>query len=94
MTIWINHPDHWCEQRTQQGKFYAKVDFMTKRLCCYIPDQSKLDERCQNLVTYQVYFGYSPTVDDFTETCAEHLEGMLDDNARFEIIRILPDEIA
>ena len=59
---------------------------MTTRLCCCIPDQSKLDARCQNLVEYQIWSGL--TVDDFTESCGEHLEVMLDDSPRFEILRV------
>ena len=59
-----------------------------KRLCCYIPDQKKLDAGCQKSAEYQVWMGYGPTPDDFTESCAEHLEKLLDDNVRFEILRI------
>lgn len=59
-----------------------------KRLCCCIPDQNKMDQGCQNPAVYQIYFGYIPTVNDYTEVCAEHLEEMLDDNVRFEILRI------
>jgi hypothetical protein len=56
------------------------------RLCCYIPDQSKLIERCQNPAQYQIWTGNTP--DDFAESCAEHLESMLDDHVRFEVLRI------
>ena len=56
------------------------------RLCCYIPDQTKLDEWCQKLAVYWICMGSAP--DDFTESCAEHLEQMLDDSGRFEIVRI------
>lgn len=59
-----------------------------ERLCCCIPDQDKLDERCQNLAAYRILFGNYPGVDDFTESCSEHLEEMFDDNVRFEILRI------
>ena len=56
------------------------------RLCCCIPDQTKLDERCQNLAEYQIWTG--STVDDYTESCEVHLVEMLDDSGRFEIVRI------
>lgn len=58
----------------------------TKRLCCWIPDQTKLDEGCQNLAEYEIWTGNGP--DDNTESCAEHLEVMLDDHNYFMIYRI------
>ena len=61
---------------------------MEKRLCCCIPNQEEPDDRCRNLAEYQIWNGYSPTPDDYTESCAEHLEKMLDDSGRFEILRI------
>jgi hypothetical protein len=61
----------------------------SKRLCCCIPDQSKIDERCHNYATYQIWNGHNPTPDDYTESCAEHLEEMLDDSSRFEVLRIV-----
>ena len=63
-----------------------KQDKDSNRLCCCIPDQSKLDESCQKLAAYQIWTG--STVDDYTESCAEHLEQMLDDSGRFDIVRI------
>ncbi len=59
-----------------------------ERMCCYIPDQDKLDIGCDKLAVYRILFGYYSTVDDFTETCADHLEVMPDDNVRFEVLRI------
>ena len=59
---------------------------MDKRLCCCIPDQTKQDEQCQNLATYQIWWGNTP--DDFTESCATHLEEMLDDHVSFTVLRI------
>ncbi len=53
--------------------------------CCFIPDQSKLDQWCQNNAKYRIISGPSP--DDYTESCGQHLEQMLDDSIRFEICR-------
>ena len=68
----------------------CRMDRMTEEIkareCCFIPDQSKLDAGCQRLAEYQIWTGYTP--DDYTESCAEHLEEMLDDSSRFEIVRI------
>jgi hypothetical protein len=61
---------------------------MDKHLCCCIPDQTKLDEGCQNLAEYQIIMGDNPTPDDYTESCAEHLEEMLDDSEKFTVLRI------
>ncbi len=60
----------------------------SNRLCCCIPDQSKLDEGCQELAEYTIWAGDTYTVDDYTESCAEHVGLMLDDNDRFEIVRL------
>lgn len=61
---------------------------MTERLCCCIPDQSKLDEGCKNLAEYVIY-GESNNLElNYTESCGEHLEQMLDDSRRFTIDRI------
>lgn len=64
---------------------------MTKRLCCCIPDQSKLDEGCSNPAEYEIYSsspdGMRATSPE-TDSCAVHLELMLDDSVRFEILRI------
>lgn len=64
---------------------------MNKRLCCYIPNQERLDKHCQSLAEYQIWMGYNPSPDDYTESCAEHLKDMLDDSARFEVLRISYD---
>lgn len=66
----------------------GKVKPMTKRLCCCIPDQKRLDVGCENLAEYQIWMGNNPAPDDYTESCAEHLEIMLDDSVRFEVLRI------
>lgn len=58
------------------------------RICCCIPDQTKLDERCKNLAVYEIWYGSNPTPCDYSDTCAEHLEELLDDHNRFEIFRI------
>ena len=58
------------------------------RYCCCIPVQTALDEGCLNQAEYQIWFGDNPTPDDCTESCGEHLEAMLDDHNRFEILRI------
>ena len=67
---------------------------MTSRLCCFILNQDKLEEGCENQAEYQIWYGYKPTPDDYTESCGEHLEQMLDDSTRFEILRIEEDEHA
>ena len=51
--------------------------------CCYIADNGL---ECLNSAQYRIISGTSP--DDYTETCSDHLELMLDDSPRFEIIRI------
>lgn len=61
---------------------------MDKRLCCCIPNQDKPEEGCQNLAEYLIFMGEYPSPDDYTESCGEHLEEMLDDSNRFEIYRI------
>lgn len=59
-----------------------------KRLCCFIPDQSKLDEGCENPAVFQVWNYFRPNPDAYTESCAEHLEQMLDDADGFIVLRI------
>jgi len=71
-----------------------------KRMCCYIPDEDRPSKGCHKLAVYRIHFGNHPTIGDqyaysakiedynFTETCANHLEIMLDDNVRFEVLRI------
>ncbi len=54
--------------------------------CCCIPDQTKLNEGCPQEAAYRIISG--PTSDDYTESCATHLEQMLDDSRRFEIVRL------
>ncbi len=61
---------------------------MAGRECCCIPAQQNLESGCTKPAEYQVWFGDNPTPDNFTESCAEHLEAMLDDSVRFEILRI------
>jgi hypothetical protein len=59
-----------------------------KGLCCYIPDQTKLDEGCKNEAVFEIWYGSDPTPDDNSLSCAEHLVQMLDDSVRFEIFRM------
>jgi len=59
-----------------------------KHLCCCIPNQEKPNERCQNPAEYQIWSGWEPRGEQYTESCADHLESMLDDSVRFEILRI------
>jgi len=62
---------------------------MLDRTCCYILDQDKPEVCCQEPAGYQVWYGHDPGPDDYTESCAEHLELMLGDSCdRFEIFRI------
>lgn len=58
-------------------------------LCCFIIDQDAPGDGCMNFAVYQIWNGDSPTPDDYTESCAAHLEQMLDDSMRFEILRIV-----
>ena len=76
------------EIKSRMEEFNKSTTFKSglARLCCYIPDLQKLDKRCQNLATYQIWYGSGP--EDFTESCNEHLEIMLDDNISFTILRI------
>jgi len=64
-----------------------------KRLCCCIPNQMKIGERCQNLAEYEIWMGDNPTPDDFTDSCGKHLEQMLDDSSRFVIFRISANNV-
>ncbi len=57
------------------------------RLCCCIPDQSSLG-RCEKLATFQIWIGDNPSPDDYTESCDDHIAQLLDDNIRFELLRI------
>ena len=59
-----------------------------ERRCCFIPDQETL-EGCKNLAEYEIWYGYNPAPDDYTDACAEHLEGLLDDHSEFKIYRIV-----
>ena len=59
-----------------------------ERLCCCIPDQTRQDMRCTHLAEYQIWSGDDPAPDAYTESCPEHLEQMLDDSMRFEVLRI------
>lgn len=59
-----------------------------ERLCCCIPDQTREDLRCARLAEYQIWFGNDPAPDAYTESCSVHLEQMLDDSVRFEVLRI------
>lgn len=61
----------------------------TQRLCCCIPDQSKLEERCQKPTEFEVWFGWEPGPEDCTDTCSGHVAEMLDDSPRFEIVRVV-----
>ena len=63
---------------------------MKERLCCCIPDQTREDLRCTRLAEYQIWMGDDPTPDAYTESCSVHLEQMLDDSVRFEVLRIPP----
>jgi len=56
------------------------------RMCCYILDQEDLSTGCRNPAMYEIWDGHTP--DDFTDSCAAHLEVMLSDKKRFEVLRI------
>lgn len=47
------------------------------RPCCFIPDQTRLDEPCDNASVYEVWIGTNPTMDSYTECCAAHLHDTL-----------------
>ena len=59
-----------------------------KRQCCFMPDQTDTTSRCDNLAKYEIWYGDEPTHDDYSDACAAHLEELLDDHNRFEILRI------
>jgi len=59
------------------------------RLCCCIPDQNRLDRRCQNDAEWTIEHG--PTPDDYTESCTEHVGTMLTDAVEHRIYRIACD---
>jgi hypothetical protein len=61
---------------------------MAKRLCCCIPDQTKFGERCQKMAEYRIFSEDNPNLDNYTESCGEHLEQMLDGSKVFRIFRI------
>ncbi len=64
----------------------AKALRKKQRLCCYILDQNDLDSGCRNPAIYEIWDGLTP--DDFTDSCAAHLEVMLSDQSHFHIYRI------
>lgn len=57
-----------------------------QRLCCYILDQADLTTGCRNPAVYEIWGGQGP--DDFSDSCAAHLEAMLSDERQFHIFRI------
>lgn len=63
-----------------------------KALCCYIPDQTKLDVQCQKSPEFEIWFGVNPSPDDNTLVCAEHLVEMLDDSDQFTVLRYVAAE--
>ena len=63
-------------------------DKRCERICCCIPDQNKLDEGCKKPAVYEIWYGGNPSPDDFSDSCAEHLEQLLDDSNTFTINRI------
>lgn len=58
---------------------------MKKRLCCFILDKSKSDERCLSLAVREIWVGDSKRPSNFIYTCEEHLEETLD-NLEDEIL--------
>ena len=60
-------------------------DEQFRRYCCYIDQDGN---ECQNQAEYEIWFGYKPRPDDWTDSCSEHLADLFDDNPRFEIMRI------
>jgi len=57
-----------------------------RRLCCCIPDQSRLDRRCENDAEWVIEYG--PTPDDYTESCTDHVGIMLTDAVEHRVYRI------
>ena len=68
------------------------INWRIKAICCYVPGLD-LNEGCQKPAVYQIQFGLYPWTDDFTETCANHLKEMLDDDTHFFGIRRIADAI-
>jgi len=64
----------------------TKEGIVNKRLCCCIPNQSKLQERCQHNAEWIIVHGPSP--DDYTESCTAHVGVMLTDAVEHRIYRI------
>lgn len=58
---------------------------MKASLCCY-SDQEKLTDGCKRESEYQIWSGNGP--EDYTESCFEHLEDMLDNSIYFHVFRI------
>lgn len=53
-----------------------------ERKCC------KID--CDKLAEYEIWSGWKPLPDGYTDSCLEHIPDLLDDEVRFEIIKIGP----
>lgn len=77
------------EKLNALGKRIDAIGSPPRRLCCYIPDQSRLDMRCQNDAEWIIEHGPSP--DDYTESCTEHVGVMLTDAVEHRIYRIACD---
>lgn len=56
------------------------------RTCCYIIGTGKPFEYCKNMAKYQIWYGLTP--DDYTESCAAHLELLCPDVPHFHVTRI------
>lgn len=50
------------------------------RHCCKIG--------CTNKAAYEIWYGYAPKADDYTDACLLHVGDLFDDSPRFEVIAI------
>lgn len=66
---------------------HEKVTSEDDLYCCFIDDSGV---SCDNTADYQIWYGFNPTPDDYTECCDEHVSEMLDieGHERFEVLRV------
>ena len=57
---------------------------MSKRLCCFMPDQSDLKSRCERTAEWEVIASNMP-LEISTDACTEHLGALLDDSEKHEV---------
>jgi hypothetical protein len=90
MVLQLGEAEAYDAKEYANGVVEFKMREVTGRTCCYVPDQSDLKSLCNKPAEFQVWYGYEPTVDDYTECCGEHLADVLrcDHTMRFEVVRM------